>query len=53
MKTIKLTAVQSSLREDSYVSPEVTVGVIWNEGVLCMSGITTENEEWTNKTLDW
>ena len=37
----------------SYVSPAVAVSEISNEGVLCMSPQTIENEEWNEKTLTW
>ena len=53
MKTIKLTVAHSSLGVGSYRSPEVSVTEVINEGVLCSSTLTLENEEWAEKTLQW
>ena len=51
MKTIKLTAIQTTFRVGSYVSPEVIVSEIHSEGVLCVS--SPDNEGWTETTPDW
>ena len=53
MKTIKLTVVQTPLGGGCYESPRTTVTEVVNEGVLCSSTLTLENEEWAEKTLQW
>ena len=47
------TADRPFLGGRSYKSPEAIVMEISNEGVLCASTQTTENEEWVEKTLQW
>jgi len=51
MKATEQIVACPTLGADVYLSPEVAVSEIFNEGVLCVSGI--QNEGWTEETPEW
>ena len=53
MNKILKNAALASLSTSSYLSPEVTVAEISNEGVLCSSTPEATLQEWENGTINW